>query len=324
MPLVPPQNYQPSWFFRNGHLSTIYQAVFRKIKGVEQQRERIELPDGDFLDLDWSHSNGKSKKVVILLHGLEGDGQRHYIMGSAKVLNQNGFDACALNFRGCSGEPNRLYRSYHSGAAKDLEAVIDHILTTKTHSEIFLMGFSLGGNLLLKYLGENETLPPEIKAGLGVSVPCDLKEACVELMKPKNWIYSNRFKKYLLTKLRIKQKLFPERITKTDIKSIKTLKDFDDAYTAPAHGFRDAFDYYKQCSCKQFLPHIKMPSLIINAENDTFLGQNCYPVKEAKENPNLHLEIPTFGGHVGFWGKQNVTYAEQRAVEFFTSFRESP
>lgn len=322
MPIVPPTDYRPSRLFRHGHLSTIYQAVFRKVHGVEQKRERLELPDGDFLDLDWSHAEQPSKKVVVLLHGLEGDAQRHYITGSAKQLNQHGFDVCAMNFRGCSGEPNRRYLSYHSGATEDLSSVIDHILRTKTYADIFLMGFSLGGNLLLKYLGENDVLPEQVKGGLGVSVPCDLKEACIELMKPKNFIYSNRFKKYLLTKLRIKQQQFPERITKQEVKSIKTLKDFDDAYTGPAHGFKDAFDYYEKCSCKQFLPNIKVPSLIINAKNDSFLGEDCYPIKEAENNANLYLEMPTYGGHVGFGGKQNITYAEQRAVEFFTSLQD--
>lgn len=319
MPLTT-STYIPSFLFKNGHFSTIYQAVFRKVNGLVQQRERIELYDGDFLDLDWSHAAKPSEKVVILLHGLEGDAQRHYITGSAKVLNQNGFDACALNFRGCSGEPNRMYRSYHSGATDDLAFVVDHIINNKNYNAIFLMGFSLGGNLLLKYLGENEKLPEEIKGGLGVSVPCDLNEACVELMKPKNWIYSNRFKKYLLAKLRIKQKMFPDRITRKEIKNVRTLKDFDDIYTAPAHGFKDAFDYYQKCSCKQFLPHIKVPCLMINAKNDSFLGKNCYPFEEVENNRHLQMEVPTFGGHVGFWGKQNVTYAEQRAVAFFQDF----
>ena len=243
MPLVP-SNYRPPFPFRNGHFSTIYSGVFRKVNGLTQKRERLELSDGDFLDLDWSESVLPTKKLVILLHGLEGDAQRHYMTGSAKRLNQNNYDACAVNFRGCSGEPNRLYRSYHSGATEDLIAVIGHILETKTYDSIYLKGYSLGGNLIMKYLGEGNKIPEEIRAAVAVSVPCDLRDACDQLLASKNVLYSARFKKHLLGKLRLKQKQFPERISEEKIKAIVTLKDFDDTYTAPAHGFKDAYDYY--------------------------------------------------------------------------------
>ena len=317
MPLVP-SYYRPPFAFRNGHFSTIYAGLIRKVNGVVQRRERIDLPDGDFLDLDWSNALLPTKKVVLLVHGLEGDAQRHYITGSAKRLNQNNFDTCAVNLRGCSGEPNRLYRSYHSGATTDLIAVINYILQTKVYDYIYLMGFSLGGNLILKYLGEGNSIPKEVVAAVTVSVPCDLKDACDQLLSSKNALYSARFKKHLLAKLRQKQKQFPEMITDTQIKNIITLKDFDDAYTAPAHGFEDAYDYYAKCSCSQFLSNISLPSLILNAKNDSFLGKRCYPLEQAQYNEQLHLEIPDFGGHVGFWGKKNISYAEKRAVEFFS------
>lgn len=318
MPLVP-SNYKPPFLFKNGHFSTIYAGVIRKVGGVSQKRERLELSDGDFLDLDWSEAIQPTKKVTILLHGLEGDAQRHYIVGSAKRLNRNNFDVCAVNFRGCSGTPNRRYRSYHSGATEDLIEVIDHILETKNYQEIYLMGFSLGGNLILKYLGEGNAVPSELKAAVAVSVPCDLKDACDQLLQSKNVLYSARFKKHLLAKLRAKRVLFPEQITEEAIKNIVTLKDFDDAYTAPAHGFKDALDYYASCSCNQFLSKIPVPSLVLNAKNDSFLGNACYPYDEAKNNPNLHLEVPDFGGHVGFWGRKNSSYAEERAIEFFNN-----
>ncbi|RNC92427.1 MAG: alpha/beta fold hydrolase [Allomuricauda sp.] len=319
MPLVP-SNYRPPFAFRNGHFSTIYAGIFRKVNGVVQRRERIDLPDGDFLDLDWSESALSTKKVVVLLHGLEGDAQRHYITGSAKRLTNNNFDTCAVNFRGCSGETNRLYRSYHSGATEDLVSVINFILSNKAYEELYLMGFSLGGNLTLKYLGERHNIPKKLKAAVAVSVPCDLKDACDELLKSKNVLYSQRFKKNLLAKLREKRQQFPDAISEAQIKGIVTLKDFDDVYTGPAHGFKDALDYYEKCSSKPFLPNIPIPSLILNAKDDSFLGARCYPYEEAQQNPNLHLEIPEFGGHVGFWGKKNVSYAEQRAVEFFASY----
>jgi len=316
MPLVP-SDYQPPFLFRNGHFSTIYSGVFRKIHGLVQNRERLELSDGDFLDLDWSESARPTKKVVVLIHGLEGDAQRHYITGSAKQFNEDGYDACAINLRGCSGQPNRLYRSYHSGATEDLQEVVQHILYQQKYEFIYLMGFSLGGNLILKYLGENNQLSTAIKAAVGVSVPCDLKNACDELLKSKNVLYSKRFKKHLLAKLQQKRQRFPQKISSKAIESIETLKDFDDVYTGPAHGFKDALDYYEQCSCSRFLKKIDVPTLILNAKNDSFLGEACYPEEAAEINTMLYLEMPSFGGHVGFWGKQNVSYAERRAARFF-------
>jgi len=316
MPIIS-SNYNPPFLFKNGHFSTIYAGIWRKIADFEQKRERIDLPDGDFLDLDWSFSNSTSHKVVILIHGLEGNAQRAYIAGSAKQLNQNGYDICAINLRTCSGEQNRLYRSYHSGATEDLEAVINSILDNQNYSEIFIKGFSLGGNLTLKYLGEDRNIPKEIKAAMAVSVPCSLYSSCKELLKSKNIPYALRFKKNLVNKLKEKQKHFPEKISDDDIKNVITLKDFDDIYTSRAHGFKDALDYYEQCSCLQFLPSIKVPALLLNAQNDSFLGPECYPKKEAKQNPSLYLEISKHGGHVGYYGAKNITYNEKRVIKFF-------
>ena len=315
MPLIS-SDYNPPFLFKNGHLSTIYSGVIRKVNGVVQTREQVTLPDGDFLDLDWSYTDEKSKKVVIVLHGLEGNAQRPYITGSVKQLTANGYDVCAVNFRGCSGIPNLLFRSYHSGATEDLNAVINHILKRNTYTEIYLHGFSLGGNLLLKYLGERSEIPKEIKGAIAVSVPCDLHSSLKQLLMPKNVLYAARFKKHLIEKLRIKQTLFPDKIADNEINQIKTLKDFDDIYTSKAHGFTDAIDYYTKSSCLQFLPNIQVPALIINSKNDSFLGSECYPIKEAKANPNLYLEIPEYGGHVGFYGNDNTSYAEKRTINF--------
>ncbi|WP_127140202.1 YheT family hydrolase [Flagellimonas marinaquae] len=312
-------DYTPPLLFKNGHFATIYSGIIRSVNGVVQKRERITLSDGDFLDLDWSDSVTETQKLVVLLHGLEGDAQRPYITGSAKILNQNGYDACAVNYRGCSGEPNVKYRSYHSGATEDLIEVLNHILNTRHYSEIYLKGFSLGGNLLLKYLGEGNDVPKELKGAVAVSVPCNLHDSCKQLLSSKNILYAIKFKGNLLGKLRQKQQMFPEKISDNDIKSIKTLKDFDDIYTSQAHGFEDALDYYKKSSSLQFLPHIQVPSLIINAKDDSFLGPECYPVKETDKNTKLFLEMPSYGGHVGFWGKNNITYTEKRALNFFES-----
>ncbi len=320
MPLVTSE-YRPPYFFRNGHFSTIYSGVMRKISGVAQQRERLELPDGDFMDLDWSFTAKTTKKLVILIHGLEGNGQRAYITGSAHMFNTNGFDACAVNLRSCSGEVNRLYRSYHSGATEDLKSVLDHILNTKSYTEIYLKGFSLGGNLTLKFLGENRTIPNQVKAAIAVSVPCSLHSSLKQLLLPKNKLYAIRFKKNLLAKLRAKQALFPEKISDSDIKAVVTLQDFDDVYTSRAHGFKNALDYYAQCSALQFLPRIQLPVLILNAKNDSFLGPECYPVKEAEKQANLFLEMPKYGGHVGFFDTGNTYYNEKRAIKFLNGLR---
>ena len=249
------------------------------------------------------------------MHGLEGHAQRPYLTGAAKLFNQNGIDACAVNFRGCSGEPNLLYRSYHSGATEDLEAVVNHILELDTYSEIYIKGISLGANMALKYVGEQE-VPKQIKAVIAVSSPCDLKGSCDELHKLKNKVYAIRFLQHLKQKLKPKLQQFPNKITNTDYDSIKTLIEFDHVYTSRVHGFIDAYDYYNKASSLQFLPHIKTPTLVINALNDSFLSPECYPVKEANLNTNLHLEMPKYGGHVGFIEKGSFYYNEKRALAF--------
>ena len=184
MPLTR-SSYSPPLWMRNGHLATIYSAVLRRAKNPGQRRERLELPDGDFLDLDWSFSKTPGQKVLILLHGLEGNAQRPYMLGSAALFSQWGFDVCAVNLRGCSGEPNRLYRSYHSGATEDLEAVVWHVHDKKKYRAIFLKGFSLGGNLILKFLGERSEAAALIRASAAISVPCDLYDSLQQLQKPK-------------------------------------------------------------------------------------------------------------------------------------------
>ncbi|MBT8283775.1 MAG: alpha/beta fold hydrolase [Flavobacteriaceae bacterium] len=310
-------NYKPPLLFRNGHVSTVYYGLFRKIDDFDQERERLELADADFMDLDWSYADKASGKVVILLHGLEGHGQRPYITGSAKHFNLSGYDCCAVNFRGCSGEPNRLYRSYHSGATEDLDAVVKHISEKKKYRELYIKGFSLGGNMVLKYAGEGRELPDFLKAIVAVSAPVDLHSSLRALMRWENIPYASRFRKHLVAKLKAKQPQFPDLLPDHEIQKIKTLKDFDDIYTSRAHGFTDALDYYARCSSLQFLHNIKIRTLIINARNDSFLGPECYPYKEAEANEYVFLEVPEYGGHVGFYDAQNIAYTEKRALKFF-------
>jgi len=314
MPIIS-SNYKAPLFFKSGFISTVYSGLVRKIS-LEQKRERITLSDGDFLDLDWSFANENSNKVIVLLHGLEGNGQRPYMLGPAKLFNENDIDAVCVNFRGCSGEPNIKYRSYHSGATEDLVEIFNYLINSKNYSEIFIHGISLGGNMILKYLGERDDVPEQIKGVVAVSVPCDLKGSCKELHTIKNVLYHENFKRYLVKRLRVKQEQHPNKFNNTEIDSIKTLRDFDNVYTSRAHGFKDANDYYKQCSSLQFLTNIKVPTLIINALNDSFLSPECFPVREAKQNENLFLEMPSHGGHVGFIKRKGYYYNETRALEF--------
>ncbi|NRB59139.1 MAG: alpha/beta fold hydrolase [Winogradskyella sp.] len=315
MPIVE-STYKPPFWSKKSFVATVYSGLIRRVNGLEQIRERLELDDGDFMDLDWSRTSSGSNRVIILLHGLEGNAQRPYITGPAKLFNANGIDACSVNFRGCSGEPNRLFRSYHSGSTEDLESVINHVINKGIYDEIYIKGISLGANMALKYVGERDDVPNEVKAVIAISAPCDLEGACNEILSWKNKHYAIRFLNHLKAKLRPKLQQFPDYISKSDFDGITNLRDLDNVYTAKAHGFLNATDYYTKSSCLQFLPSIKVPSLIINALNDSFLSASCYPVKEAKANEFLHLEMPKFGGHVGFIDKQNNYYNERRALEF--------
>ena len=315
MPLLK-SNYQPSFIFRNGHFSTIYSAKLRPSVTLLQERERITLPDGDFLDVDWTFSESLTNKVIILLHGLEGNAQRTYIKGAGNLLSKNGWDIAAMNYRGCSGENNLTYQSYHSGKTDDLESVIDNILEKDKYQEIVLVGFSLGANLLLKYLGERDDVPFEIKKGVAISVPTSLRGSLECLMKSENWLYSKAFLINLKKKYKLKMKHHPSKMNVSDLNNINTLKDFDDIYTSKAHGFKDAYDYYERNSSNQFIPNIKIPVLILNAKNDSFLNEDCYPYKVAENSKNIFLETPLYGGHVGFHLTNKEYYSEKRTLQF--------
>lgn len=311
--------YKPKHLFRNGHFSTIYSAKLRPTPSLITQRERLQLPDGDFLDIDWSFAEKPATRVVILLHGLEGNAHRTYMKAQAKVLNENSWNVAAVNFRGCSGEPNLSYQSYNAGKTDDLEAVIDFILNKDEYNQIGLMGFSLGGNLLLKYLGERDSFPKEIKKAIAISTPLSLKGSLESLNEFSNWLYRNSFLINLRKKYKLKMKDFPERMTLSDYRKITSLLEFDNVYTAPAHGFKDAYDYYEKNSSLQFLPNIEIPIYILNAENDSFLSSECYPVELASKMKNLHLEIPKYGGHVGFHQTNELYYSERKSVEFLNN-----
>lgn len=315
MPILK-SSYNPKFPFKNGHFSTIYSSKFRPIPQLLQHRERLVLPDADFLDIDWSYSKGNSSKVAILLHGLEGNAQRTYIVAQAKHLVDVGWDVAAVNFRGCSGEPNLSFQSYNAGKTDDLEAVLELVLDKNKYNEIALVGFSLGGNLLLKYLGERDTFPKEIKKAVSISTPISLRGSLESLNKHSNWMYRKSFLIKLREKYKVKMNDFPEKMSYSQYKKITTLLEFDNVYTAPAHGFKDAYDYYEKNSSLQFLPNITIPVLLLNAQNDSFLSSECYPIQLATEMKNLYLEIPKYGGHVGFHQSNLRYYSEERALKF--------
>lgn len=319
MPQIDPL-FTPLKLFKNAFVSTVYSGLFRRIK-IHQNRERIKLSDGDFLDLDWSYANSPSDELIILLHGMEGDGQRPYVTGVARHFNNNGVDAVCVNFRSCSGELNKKFSSFHSGQTNDLKEVIAHIITNYKYNSLFLKGVSLGGNILLKYLGENQNIPAQLKAAMAVSVPVDLAASSKALHLFKNILFHIYFMIGLKYKLMQKQRQFPEKISRKALYSVWTLRKLDELYTAKANGFKSAADYYKKSSSLHFLSSIETPVLLLNAKNDSFLTSSCFPYEMAQMSNYLFLETPEKGGHVGFISKGGVYYNEKRALEFFREFQ---
>ncbi|MEE9121492.1 MAG: alpha/beta fold hydrolase [Syntrophobacteria bacterium] len=317
MPIITQSSYVPPIGFRNGHIQSLFPTLFRRVKGVTYERERIWTPDDDFLDLDWSRVG--ARRLAIITHGLEGSSERWYILGMVRAVNRNGWDGLAWNMRGCSGEQNKKLRSYHSGASEDLHAVIQHVIADQEYSSIALVGFSLGGNMTFKYLGERgQRVNPAIARAVACSVPCDLASGAEKMARFSNKFYMKRFMRMLHEKIKAKMRIMPGRISDEGYHQIKTFKEFDDRYTAPINGFRDVDDYYRQASCKQFLHNLTIPSLLVNAKNDPFLAEPCYPIEEAKANPNFFLEMPESGGHVGFisFNKKREYWFESRVVSF--------
>lgn len=313
MPALVSTAYSPPSWLINGHLETIYPALLRTVKNVPVvQRKRIGTPDDDFLDLDMMAQG--SKKLVVMQHGLEGSSQRAYMQGMGKIFFENGFDSCLWNYRGCSGVLNDQPIFYHSGATHDLDTVIQSL--ENRYEEIYLVGFSLGGNLTLKFLGEKPH-SLKIKKSVVFSVPMDLSSTSKNLMKPKCLIYERRFLRNLRTKVIRKSKNLPGHFDVKALDRVKTLWDFDEVVTAPLHGFASASDYYQKCSSRSFLHGITIPTLIVNALNDPLLTPECLDRSMVETHPNVTLELTTSGGHVGFADFKSPYYwSEKRALDF--------
>ncbi len=310
MPVIA-SGFAPPPGFRNGHVQTLLGALRPRRLSLAYSRERLELSDGDFLDLDWLRQD--RDRLAILSHGLEGCSTDASMRGMAEALSKDGWDVLAWNFRGCSGEANRLLRSYHSGETEDLGTVVQE--AAKRYRRIALVGFSLGGNVTLKYLGEAPP-HPAVQAAAVLSVPLDLASSALALdQRGGNWFYLSRFMRRLTKKVAAKATRFPGQIDVTGIHQVRSFREFDDRFTAPMHNFRDAEDYWHRCSAKPYLPAITVPTLLLNAQNDPFLTTESFPFTEAKLSTHLTLEVPASGGHLGFQDARG-SWAESRVAQF--------
>ncbi|HCR36953.1 MAG TPA: alpha/beta hydrolase, partial [Opitutae bacterium] len=306
--------YRAPFLLRNAHVQTVLPSIMRRKLSVPYVRERLELDDGDFIDLDWLRSG--ASELVVLCHGLESSTRATYMQGMARVFYRAGLDVCAMNMRGCSGEENRLPRSYHSGATEDLQALLEHAAGLDRYQSVVLIGFSLGGNLILKYLGEGRATPLPVGSAVAISVPCDLASSARRLESRDCQFYMRRFARELEAKYARKVARFPEHFEAWPRGIVRSFSQFDAWYTAPAHGFCSAEDYWEKSSARGYLGGIEVPTLLINALDDPFLSEDCYPEVEAKKSRYLYLEMPASGGHVGFvtLGKQQGYWHEQRSL----------
>ncbi|UII30859.1 alpha/beta fold hydrolase [Fulvivirga ulvae] len=316
MPLVQ-SKYKPPFYLKNGHLATVVPSAFRRVSDVEYIRERITTADGDFLDLDWSTQS--SEKLIIISHGLEGSANRPYVKGMTKYFYRYGWDTLAWNCRSCSGEINSKARFYHHGDSEDLARVVEHAIGKSDYSTVVLVGFSMGGSMTLKYLGEmSDHIMPQVRGGAVFSVPVDLGSSVAELARRSNNFYRRRFLKKLEKKIKLKAVKYPDEVQYTGFDNIRYFPDFDNMYTAPLHGFKDAEDFYNKASAKQYMYNVKRPTLLVNAWNDPFLPEACYPQKQCEKHNYLYFESPEYGGHVGFTLKgSEFNYMEHRALQFF-------
>ena len=317
MPICINNSYteNPFWLF-NGQLQTIIPGAFRKVDGVQYSRERLELSDDDFVDLDWVR-NG-NKKLVVLLHGLEGNSSRQYMLSPAKYFSEKGWDVVAFNCRSCSGEMNRKLRLYHHGEIEDLRQVIEHIVVPKVYDEIVLSGYSMGGAILSKYLSVYAgQIPAEIKCGISFSAPFDLEESIKWVEKRGNWIYHNMFRTRLKRKILMKAKQFPGRLDVRKIDDFPKWREFDAAFSAPMNGFQSVDDFYYDAACKNFLHDLDTPLLIVMAKNDPIISTTCVPLELCKRHPKIKFELTKHGGHVGYsmFGKP-YNWMDVRALEF--------
>lgn len=264
------------------------------------ERERVTLRDGDFVDLDIALcGRANVDTCLVLLHGLEGSSQAPYVKSFARLGKGVGVDMVAMNLRGCSGELNRKARFYHSGETGDLRDVIAYL--SSRYRRIGLIGFSLGGNVVLRYLGEEgDAAPAEIFGGVAFSAPVDLARSAGEIGRPENAFYMKRFIRLLAAKIEAKAKVFPEEIDPRGCRAMRSFLEFDGAYTAPLCGYASAEDYWARCSALPVLGDIRRPALLLSSRDDPFLSESCFPFEIAQASEWFALCAPEHGGHLGF------------------------
>ncbi|MFV2004665.1 MAG: hydrolase [Gammaproteobacteria bacterium] len=314
---VTDSDFKPAWWLRSPHMQTLWPVFFKKRHQLDLTTEQVELDDGDFVDLCWSKKS--SDKVVLVLHGLEGELSSHYANGVVHQLEQSGYKPVFMYFRGCSGRINRLARAYHSGETEDLSFIVEHIKNTTGQHPFAVVGYSLGGNVLLKWLGETGKNNP-VKKAVAVSVPFRLQDAARRLEKGVSKIY----REHLLRSLR---KTYVEKFTHItspldiDVNQLKTFWDYDDKVTAPLHGFDGAQDYYDRCSSRQFLKHICVPTRLIHAADDPFMFDDTVP-NNNELSPAIDFLLAESGGHVGFIAGSNplntYSWSERKIIEFLS------
>ena len=314
--------YRPAWWVPGPHVQTLWPKFFRRWPRLEVRLERWDTPDGDFVELHRMSAAAGAPRL-FLLHVLEGTVRSHYVGGFFAEARRRGWAADLLIFRGCGTEPNRAPRFYHSGETGDLAFALDRVVREHADAPIVLAGVSLGGNVLLKYLGERGTaLPAAIKAAAAISVPFDLERGARHLWQGFSRVYDRHFLRSLRDKAEAKLRHYPRLFDIDELRRARNIYEFDDAVTAPVHGFADAHDYYSQSSALRWLPGIARPTLLLSSRDDPFLPVDVLDqvAAAARRNECLQLEFTEHGGHVGFVegrvpGRARY-YAEWRACEF--------
>ena len=312
-------SYKPPFWLRSGHLQTIYSSAGRRVKSMPWEGEQVILSDEDEVNLYWLKSD--MKRLLIQCPGLESDLGSRYLSGMGHCMTEAGWDVVSYIYRGCDGKDNKALRTYHSGAIDDLSDVIQYILSQyPDYEEIGLIGYSLGANLVLRYLGDpNTQLDPKVKKSVAISPPCDLAASSEEMKKLKNKFYTGRFIQKLKGKVKLKEKQYPEALDYPMIYKSKNFHDFDQHFTAPANNFKDAKDYWHQSSSLFYLKNISIPSLIITARDDSLLSESSYPYQIAESCEHIHLMATRFGGHVGFMYPGEFYWHELQAKRFLNS-----
>ncbi len=320
---MPTLSFRPAWWLPGAHAQTLGARLFRSSRGVTHRRERLELPDGDFVDLDWVTAAGglaapPDGPLVLVLHGLEGSARSTYALEAYRALTANGVAAVGLNFRSCSGEPNRLPRLYHSGETGDLAFVVETLRERQPGGVIGAVGFSLGGNVLLKFLGERSDAAP-LAAAAAISVPFDLAAGAAHLERGFARVYGRYLVRKLQRKVSAKREILRPRVDLATVRAARSFRQFDDAITAPLHGFDGAEDYYRRSSSAGYLDRIRIPTRVIHARDDPFLPAATIPEATLAANPCLEVTLTDTGGHVGFvtgtiWAP--VFWAEREAAGF--------